>query len=81
MRKAILVVCALFISFALLFLPSTEARAVLPGEVRPGPIVEPPKSRRCGGRYTPCMPPRQPRPRCGTYGRGRCPPPVRPTEP
>ncbi|KAK3413574.1 hypothetical protein EUGRSUZ_I02123 [Eucalyptus grandis] len=51
MRKALLLVCVCFISFALLFLPSTEARALL----QRGPEKVPPCSRERGRRYTPCQ--------------------------
>ncbi|KAL3723487.1 hypothetical protein ACJRO7_035638 [Eucalyptus globulus] len=78
MRKALLLVCVCFISFALLFLPSTEARALL----QRGPEKVPPCSRERGRRYTPCIPSPTPPPRkrCEIYRRA-CPPLVGPTEP
>ncbi|KAK3413575.1 hypothetical protein EUGRSUZ_I02124 [Eucalyptus grandis] len=74
MRKTLVLVCALFISFALLFLPSIEARALL----QKGPVKMPPCTGR-KGRYTPCIP--SPSPPCSVYARGPCPPLVGPTEP
>ncbi|KAL3730586.1 hypothetical protein ACJRO7_027586 [Eucalyptus globulus] len=48
MRKVLLLVCALLISFSLLFLPFTEARALLQ------------KGSPCSRGYTPCTPPSPP---------------------
>ncbi|KAI6700380.1 hypothetical protein NL676_014704 [Syzygium grande] len=77
MRKAFALACALFISFALLLLPSTEARALL----QKGAAVPPPRcGRHSGGRYTPCIPPSPPS-RCNPYIRKCHPPPNTPPPP
>ncbi|KAK3419742.1 hypothetical protein EUGRSUZ_G00423 [Eucalyptus grandis] len=76
MRKAFLLACALLISFALLLLPSTEARALLPGEDLPARMA-PPATECSKFPQKPCTPVRPPS--CG-YQR-RCPPGVSPTEP
>ncbi|KAL3723489.1 hypothetical protein ACJRO7_035639 [Eucalyptus globulus] len=73
MRKTLVLVCALFISFALLFLPSIEARAL-----HTGPGQKPARCGRSRGRYTPCIPRPKPK-KCGIYE--RCPPRASPPEP
>ncbi|KAK3413578.1 hypothetical protein EUGRSUZ_I02127 [Eucalyptus grandis] len=77
MRKAFLLACALLISFALLFLPSTEARVLL----QKGPLdpTGPACGRQPGGRYRPCTV-KPPPPTCGRYVR-QCHPPVIPRGP
>ncbi|KAI6700375.1 hypothetical protein NL676_014699 [Syzygium grande] len=77
MRKAFLLVCALFISLALLFIPSTEARALLQKGV-PRTVAGCGQQR--GGRYTPCIP-RTHLPKCSVYVRGPCTPAVSPRGP
>ncbi|KAL3723493.1 hypothetical protein ACJRO7_035642 [Eucalyptus globulus] len=72
MRKAFLLACAILMLFALLFLPSTEARALLQKGC----------GRQPGGRYRPYTPcPVKPSPpTCGLYVR-QCRPPVIPKGP
>ncbi|KAI3414543.1 uncharacterized protein J3R85_016181 [Psidium guajava] len=76
MKKASLLACALLISLALLFLPSTEARALLQSDPgKPGCGRGAP-----GGRYTPCRPAKKAPPKCSPYER-HCHSTVSPTGP
>ncbi|KAI6700382.1 hypothetical protein NL676_014706 [Syzygium grande] len=73
MRKAFALACALFISFALLFLPSTEARALF----QKGAPMSP--SRCALIRNVSCIP--LPPPGCDPYRRQGCHPPAGPSGP